>query len=90
MNPKLTDLARHSCNGVANPLALINALAEAIDGMTQDEVRNSDEVKIVVGLLSSPLSIYGLCHQSRQVASIPVFPFLSAVFLCFFIPILNH
>jgi hypothetical protein len=32
MNPKLSDLARHSFNGASNPLALINALPAAIEG----------------------------------------------------------
>jgi hypothetical protein len=51
-NLALQNLAFHSWNGACNPLAIINSLPKAIEGMSQDEVRNSIEVKIVVGQLA--------------------------------------
>jgi hypothetical protein len=51
-NPQLAELAKHAYNGACNPLALINSLPRAIEGMSQDEARNSVELKIVIGQLS--------------------------------------
>lgn len=52
MNNDLKLLAFHCFNGACNPLAIINNLPKAIEGMTQDECRESIEVKIIVGQLS--------------------------------------
>jgi hypothetical protein len=52
MRNKLSELAFHAYNGACNPLALIVSLAESVKGMSQDQMRKSTEVKIVVGQIS--------------------------------------
>lgn len=48
----LTQLAQVCHNGACNPLAIINSLASGIQGMRQDEVRKSVQVKYIIGQLS--------------------------------------
>lgn len=52
ISEKLKALAFHSWNGASNPLALINSLPAAIEGMSQDDVRKSLEIKVIVGQLA--------------------------------------
>lgn len=52
MNNKLKDLAAACDGGACNVKALINILSDAIMDMDQVEIRNSVEVKIVVGQIS--------------------------------------
>jgi hypothetical protein len=48
----LKELADAAWNGAVNPLALIHNLSKGIEGMSQDQVRSSPEVKIVLGQLA--------------------------------------
>jgi hypothetical protein len=52
MSNQLSELALHATFGACNPLALIVSLAESVKGMSQDQLRKSTEVKIVVGQIS--------------------------------------
>lgn len=52
MNQKLIELAQACDNGACNPLGIINTMAPAIEGMSQDEARSSVHLKIVLGQLS--------------------------------------
>ena len=49
---ELSALASACHNGACNPIAIIHDLSEGIRGMYQDEVRQSIEVKIILGQLS--------------------------------------
>ena len=52
MPDKLTELAAACYNGACNPLGIINAMPEAIKGLSQDEARSSVKLKMIIGQLS--------------------------------------
>lgn len=50
--PKLRELAKHANNGACNPLALIHGLSEAVMKISQQECRDSIEVRIILGQIT--------------------------------------
>jgi len=49
MNPNLFNLMEACHTGACNPIAIIHKLSLCINGMSQDEVRNSICVKYILG-----------------------------------------
>ena len=49
---KLTKLATACNNGACNPLGIVNQLAEAVQGLDQQTLRDSNAFKCIVGQLS--------------------------------------